>query len=104
MNSLELFSGAGGLAKGIEITGANYTAFVEWNSDACKTLRYNYSSEIVHETDVRHFDFKKFSGIDLIVGGPPCQPFSLGGKAKGFDDERDLFPYAISAIRQRCTS
>jgi len=67
-------------------------------------LRYNYSSEIVHETDVRHFDFKKFSGIDLIVGGPPCQPFSLGGKAKGFDDERDLFPYAISAIRQRCTS
>ncbi len=100
LNSIELFSGAGGLAKGIEIAGATHTAFVEWNSDACKTLRYNYNPEIVHETDVRHFDFKRFSGIDLIAGGPPCQPFSIGGKAKGFDDERDMFPYAISAIRQ----
>lgn len=100
LNSLELFSGAGGLAKGIEIAGANHTAFVEWNSDACKTLRYNYSSDIVYETDVRQFDFKKFTDIDLIAGGPPCQPFSVGGKAKGFDDERDMFPYAISAIRQ----
>lgn len=100
LNSLEIFSGAGGLAKGIEIAGANHTAFVEWNSDACKTLRCNYSPEIVHETDVRHFDFKRFSGVDLIAGGPPCQPFSVGGKAKGFDDERDMFPYAISAIRQ----
>ncbi len=100
LNSLELFSGAGGLAKGIEIAGANHTAFVEWNSDACKTLRYNYNSDIVHETDVRQVDFKRFSGVDLIAGGPPCQPFSMGGKAKGFDDERDMFPYAISAIRQ----
>ena len=100
MNSLELFSGAGGLAKGIEIAGANHTAFVEWNSDACKTLRYNYNADIVHEADVRHFDFQQFSGVDLIAGGPPCQPFSMGGKAKGFDDERDMFPYAISAIRQ----
>jgi len=100
LNSLELFSGAGGLAKGIEIAGANHTAFVEWNSDACKTLRCNYSPKIVYETDVRHFDFQRFSGVDLIAGGPPCQPFSVGGKAKGFDDERDMFPYAISAIRQ----
>jgi DNA (cytosine-5)-methyltransferase 1 len=100
LNSLELFSGAGGLAKGIEIAGCNHTAFVEWNSDACKTLRYNYNPEIVHETDIRHFDFQQFSGVDLIAGGPPCQPFSVGGKAKGFDDERDMFPYAITAIRQ----
>ncbi|MEI6411544.1 MAG: DNA (cytosine-5-)-methyltransferase, partial [Bacteroidota bacterium] len=100
LNSLELFSGAGGLAKGIEIAGANHKAFVEWNPDACKTLRYNYSPDLIHETDVRKFDFKQFSGVDLIAGGPPCQPFSMGGKHKGFDDERDMFPYAISAIRQ----
>ncbi|MFM2376488.1 MAG: hypothetical protein RLZZ165_1585 [Bacteroidota bacterium] len=35
LNSLELFSGVGGLAKGIEIAGANHMAFVEWNADAC---------------------------------------------------------------------
>ncbi len=100
MNSLELFSGAGGLAKGIEMAGAKHTAFVEWNPDACKTLRFNYNAEIVYETDVRKFDFQQFSGVDLIAGGPPCQPFSLGGLAKGFDDGRDMFPYAIDAIRQ----
>jgi len=100
LSSLELFSGAGGLAKGIENAGAKHMAFVEWNTDACKTLRYNYSEDLIHETDVRNFDFKQFLGVDLIAGGPPCQPFSMGGKHKGFDDQRDMFPYAISAIRE----
>jgi len=100
LNSLELFSGAGGLAKGIELAGARHKAFVEWNTDACKTLRHNYSADIVFETDVRKIDFNDFSGIDIIAGGPPCQPFSLGGKAKGKEDDRDMFPQAILAIRQ----
>ena len=52
LSSLELFSGAGGLAKGIENAGARHKAFVEWNADACKTLRYNYCADIVHQTDV----------------------------------------------------
>lgn len=100
INSLEIFSGAGGLAKGIELAGAHHQAFVEWNHDACKTLRKNYPPNIVFETDIRQFHFSKFHNIDVIAGGPPCQPFSLGGKAKGNEDERDMFPYAISAIRQ----
>lgn len=100
LNSIELFSGAGGLAKGIELAGAKHLAFVEWDNDACKTLRCNFPSEIVHETDVRDFNFADYHDVDLIAGGPPCQPFSLGGKHKGFNDTRDMFPYAISAIRQ----
>lgn len=100
INSLEIFSGAGGLAKGIELAGAHHRAFVEWNADACKTLRRNYSPNIVFETDIRDFRFAQFENIDVIAGGPPCQPFSLGGKAKGNEDERDMFPYAIAAIRQ----
>ncbi len=100
INSLELFSGAGGLAKGIELAGANHQAFVEWNAYACKTLRKNYPPGIVHETDIRDFRFSQLNDIDLIAGGPPCQPFSLGGKAKGHEDQRDMFPYAVSAIRQ----
>jgi DNA (cytosine-5)-methyltransferase 1 len=100
VNSLELFSGAGGLAKGIESAGVCHKAFVEWNADACKTLRVNYNPDIVFETDIKDFNFQNLSGIDLIAGGPPCQPFSLGGKHKGVDDERDMFPYAVSAIRE----
>ena len=101
MNSIEIFSGAGGLAKGLELAGTTHKAFIEWNANACNTLRMNYDKELVYEGDVRNFSFADYKdkGVDIIAGGPPCQPFSLGGKAKGYDDERDMFPAAISAIR-----
>ncbi|WP_201580496.1 DNA (cytosine-5-)-methyltransferase [Psychrobacter sp. Pi2-52] len=98
MKSLEIFSGAGGLAKGLEESGFDNLALVEFNKDACKTLRANFNSRNVHELDIRSFDFTPFKGVDLIAGGPPCQPFSLGGSHKAFNDERDMFPYAIKAI------
>ncbi len=101
LNSIEIFSGAGGLAKGLELAGTKHQAFVEWNADACNTLRMNYNKDIIFQGDVRDFSFEAYKdkGVDIIAGGPPCQPFSLGGKAKGNDDERDMFPAAISAIR-----
>lgn len=99
INSIEIFSGAGGLAKGLEMAGIRHNAFVEWNADACDTLRSNYDPSLVYEGDIRNFDFAMYSGINIIAGGPPCQPFSLGGKAQGSNDERDMFPSAISAIR-----
>lgn len=100
VNSVEIFSGAGGLAKGMELAGFCHKAFVEWNADACRTLRANFPPEIVHEGDIRNVNFRDFENVDLIAGGPPCQPFSLGGKAKGNEDERDMFPAAIRAIRE----
>lgn len=101
MNSIEIFSGAGGLAKGLELAGTKHQAFIEWNADACNTLRMNYDKNIIFQGDIRNFSFADYKdkGVDIIAGGPPCQPFSLGGKAKGNDDERDMFPAAISAIR-----
>lgn len=99
MNSIEIFSGAGGMAKGLELAGTTHQAFVEWNPDACNTLRQNYGNDLVFEGDVRDFVFSNYQDVDIIAGGPPCQPFSLGGKAKGFNDRRDMFPAAISAIR-----
>lgn len=99
INSIEIFSGAGGLAKGLEMAGVKHNALVEWNADACETLRNNYDPSLVYEGDVRNFNFSVYSDINIIAGGPPCQPFSLGGKAQGNNDERDMFPSAISAIR-----
>lgn len=99
INSIEIFSGAGGLAKGLEMAGVRHNALVEWNADACDTLRNNYDPSLVYEGDVRNFNFSVYSDINIIAGGPPCQPFSLGGKAQGNNDERDMFPSAISAIR-----
>jgi len=98
MKSLELFSGAGGLAKGLELAGFKHSAFVEHNKDACESLRRNFDPEKVYEGEIQNFDFYQLSGVDVVAGGPPCQPFSLGGKHGANKDNRDMFPYAIKAI------
>jgi len=100
MTCLELFSGCGGLAKGLELAGFEHRAFVEFNKWACKSLRENFAPSLVHETDIRKFDFKSICDVDIVAGGPPCQPFSLGGLAKAYDDARDMFPEAIRAIHE----
>ena len=98
MKSLELFSGAGGLAKGLELAGFEHSAFVEFNEDACSSLRRNFDPTKVFEGNVQDFDFHQLSDIEIVAGGPPCQPFSLGGKHGANNDCRDMFPYAIKAI------
>ncbi|MCT7960515.1 DNA cytosine methyltransferase [Laspinema sp. D1] len=98
ISCLELFAGAGGLAKGIELSGIQHRALIEWNKDACKTLTYNYSENLVYHTDIRSFQFDQFDNVDMVAGGPPCQPFSMGGKHQGNIDERDMFPYVCKAI------
>ena len=98
MKSLEIFSGAGGLAKGLECSGFAHAAFVEFNKHACSSLRVNFEAEKVFEGDISNYDFHQLSGIDVVAGGPPCQPFSLGGKHGANNDTRDMFPYAINAI------
>ena len=100
MTCLELFSGCGGLAKGLELAGFEHRAFVEFNKWACKSLRENFEPALVHEMDVRKFDFRSVGEVDIVAGGPPCQPFSLGGLAKAHEDARDMFPEAIRAIHE----
>ena len=97
---MELFAGAGGLALGISNEGFEHEAVVEWDKDACTTLKYNTSWPI-HHIDVNKFDFSQIKDdIDLLAGGPPCQPFSIGGKHKGFNDTRDMFPSFLKAVRE----
>lgn len=109
MNAVELFAGAGGLGMGISLAGFHHVAVVEWDHDACNTLRENRRRRIkpiagwpeIHEGDVREFDFKAIDApVDLISGGPPCQPFSLGGKHRAFRDHRDMWPQAARAVRE----
>lgn len=100
MNSLELFSGAGGLAKGLELAGFKHAALVENNKDAYASLYKNFGTEKVFFEDVRDFDLDTLTNISLVAGGPPCQPFSLGGKHQADRDKRDMFPAAIHAIER----
>ena len=100
LKSVEIFSGCGGLAKGLEKAGFRHCAFVENNKWACQSLRLNFQPRLVHETDIRTFNFSQYDGVDLVAGGPPCQPFSPGGLARAYEDERDMFPQAARAVRE----
>ncbi len=108
MRSVELFAGAGGLALGCELAGFEAARVVEWDRWACDTLRENAAADYplvhkwrVNEGDVRVVDWSTITEpIDLVAGGPPCQPFSMGGKARAADDLRDMFPATAEVIRQ----
>ena len=108
MKSIELFAGAGGLALATANAGFHHEAVLEWNPNACSTLRRNKANGLpqllradILEGDVSDVCFEKYSGkIDLVSGGPPCQPFSIGGKHAGMDDKRNMFPQAIRAVRE----
>lgn len=106
LTCVELFAGCGGMAKGLEQAGFHHLALAEFNAAACVTLRANYEktpnqhSPHVIEADVRTVDWSSYRGVDLVAGGPPCQPFSNGGRAAGPDDARDMWPEAIRAVRE----
>jgi DNA (cytosine-5)-methyltransferase 1 len=108
MRSVELFAGAGGLAIGMAEGGFKHAAVIEWDHDACETFRENQRHHAhsvegwpLIEGDVRQIDYSAIAKEVLVVsGGPPCQPFSLGGKHRGFRDDRDMFPEAVRAVRE----
>lgn len=107
MRSLELFAGGGGLALGIERAGFRHAALIEYDHDACATLRANSQSTClrgktwpVRELDAREYPYEKWAGrIHLLAGGPPCQPFSIAGRHAGDTDDRNLFPVVFHAMR-----
>ena len=108
LRSIELFAGAGGLAIASSNAGFSHDAVLEFNHDACETIRYNQRRgfDLVRhwpliEGDVHHQDFSSWQDrIDLVSGGPPCQPFSIGGKHQAMADRRNLFPEAARVVRE----
>jgi DNA (cytosine-5)-methyltransferase 1 len=108
MKSVELFTGAGGLALGLSTAGFHHLALVERDEHSCETLRENQrrnvadmSSWQVAEQDIERFDFTSIpEGIELLAAGVPCQPFSIGGKHRGHEDDRNMFPETVEAVRR----
>jgi len=93
---LDLFAGCGGLALGFEAAGFGTIGF-ESNSDCCATYNVN-----LHGSCTEHFitPATDFPEADVVIGGPPCQPFSVGGHQLGLDDARDGFPAFIAAVEK----
>lgn len=106
MKSVELFAGAGGLALGVSRAGFRHEAVIEIDHDACNTIRENQRLRTEHvtewkleEADVKRFNFEAIGeDIDLLAAGVPCQPWSIGGKHRGYEDERNLFPDTVRAV------
>lgn len=106
-NVLDLFCGCGGLSKGFEMAGYNILLGVDFNEPALKTFLHNHKGSKILCGDLSSLDtFKAIDNIldnksvDVIVGGPPCQGFSLTGP-RNFDDERNkLYLAMIEAIRR----
>lgn len=108
MLSAELFAGCGGLALGMSRAGFRHALMAEFDFDAVATAHHNRSRAIEHvehwpieKMDVRDIKWEPLRGqLAVISGGPPCQPFGIGGKKLGPTDARDMWPEAIRAIRE----
>jgi len=98
MTCVELCSGGGGQALGLEQAGFSAQALVELDKHCCATLRANRPGWNVIEGNLETFSGRTYKGVDLLAGGLPCPPFSVAGKQLGKDDERNLFPAAIRLV------
>lgn len=101
MRSIDLFSGAGGLTRGLEQAGWETIAALEINPTACASYSLNFPNVEVLTTDVHDVDFTRWKGeVDAVVGGPPCQPFSVAGKQMAHLDPRDGVPEFVRAVKE----
>jgi DNA (cytosine-5)-methyltransferase 1 len=92
--ALSLFAGGGGLDLGFERAGFEHEAAIEILDICGDTLRLNRPAWDVRSGqvagDVRSTEFTPFRGVDVVHGGPPCQPFSIAGKQEGANDPRNM--------------
>jgi DNA (cytosine-5)-methyltransferase 1 len=104
---ISFFSGACGLDIGLEAAGLDCLAVNEIDPVACRTIRRNWPTRRVYETDIRQLSAEKLCAdleirpkeLFAIVGGPPCQAFSTAGRRLGLNDERgNVFLHFIDLI------
>jgi DNA (cytosine-5)-methyltransferase 1 len=95
---VDLFAGCGGLSVGFEAQGFATHGF-EMDADSCATYRKNLKGNC---TQVVLTSETELPLAKVLIGGPPCQPFSVGGKQKGLQDSRDGFPIFLSAVKKLC--
>lgn len=84
--AIDLFAGIGGMRLGFEKSGFEIVYSNDFDKNACQTYRANFGE--IDEKDIREVDAYRIPDFDVLLGGFPCQPFSMIGKRKGMDDER----------------
>lgn len=97
MNVVSLFSGIGGLDKGFSDNGFNVIWANDFDKYAVETYRRNYNNEIVL-ADINKVDFNEIPEFNVLIGGFPCQPFSMMGEQKGFEETRGTLFFRVAEI------
>jgi DNA (cytosine-5)-methyltransferase 1 len=104
LTALSLFAGGGGLDIGFERAGFQHAASFEILDICGRTLSANRPDWKVfagkQDGDVRRAPFSGWRSIDVVHGGPPCQPFSTAGRQAGESDERNMWPDFVRCVRQ----
>lgn len=108
MLELSLFTGAGGGLLGTKLLGWRCVGAVEFAEYPCKVLAQRQTDGVLDDFPIWHMDIREFNRriaptytglVDVISAGFPCQPFSVAGKQRGADDERNMWPATIECIR-----
>ena len=97
MNVVSLFSGLGGLDKGFADTGYNIVWAYDFDKYAVQTYKANFGDRIVLG-DINEIPLEIIPDCDILIGGFPCQPFSMMGQQKGFEDTRGTLFFRIAEI------
>ena len=92
-----LFAGIGGFDLGLERAGMEIRWQVE-NNLWCQRVLAKHWPNVTRYGDIKQVDWHTIEPVDLVCGGFPCQPFSLAGKRKGFDDDRYLWPEVVRCL------
>lgn len=104
MKHVDLFAGGGGLAYGCKLAGFEPFIYADNDKWCADTLRANNApfglgGPLIERRDIRDTKWNDLQvGVDLLTGGVPCQPWSVGGLAKGMEDDRNLWPEFIRAM------
>lgn len=97
-----MFAGIGGICLGFKQAGADIVWANEIDKNACITYRTNFGNDYLVEDDIKNVNTSDIPDIDILTGGFPCQPFSIAGYQKGFEDDRgNLFFEIIRIIRDK---
>jgi DNA (cytosine-5)-methyltransferase 1 len=100
LRCVDLFCGAGGLSLGLEDAGFEVVCAVDCDRDSGETYSRLFPHAAFSQSLIEAIGFSPYDGIDLLAGGPPCQPFSSGGKQMAGSDARDMLPEFVRAVRE----
>ena len=103
--AIALFAGCGGMTLGFAWAGFNVLGHIEINDSANKIYAENFPDSSLLGTDIKNITdaevrswVERFGGIDILIGGPPCQGFSLAGKRNPNDERSELFQHYIRIV------